>query len=501
MSERYTHRPQTTHPASSLRAVLLFQVALPLLVLMAAILALTLNVMAHFTEERLQRNLQILAQAISLPVSEAMEREDLNQVENSLRSVFGISEVYGAYLFNAEGEQVISLGSVNPTRRQADEALRQTEEGEFAQYESIDGRNVYSYFMPLFRTTGQPNGFLQVTRRRSDIDNQLLQLRNWSWTGFGLLSLLVLGTITLSHQRSIGQPLERLLRSMQQVESGNRAHRAEIRGPKEVRQLATGLNGMLDAIQLAELRVARQREERETMAEKLRQAETMAALGQLSAGVAHELGAPLSVVDGRARRLQRRLDDPQDVQELADIRDQAARMTAIIEQLLSYGRRSRAEKRSLPLAAVVARAQALILDEFPDAKVHIEEMQDCQVLGDSLSLEQALTNLMRNAIQSCQQDAEVEINWSCTDEQVTLTVEDSGPGIPEDQREKLFEPFVTTKAPGDGSGLGLAIVKRVLREHQGDIRIEDSASLGGACFRLTLPRVQSAPPPAQEGST
>ncbi len=479
---------------SSLRVVLILQVALPVLFLLAVILAAALSVITHYTEERLQRNLQILAQAISLPVSDALEREDLEQLENSLASVFELSEVYGAYLFDGEGRQLVSLGTVNPSRSQADEAMRQTEGGEFSQYESIDGRNVYSYFLPLFRSSGQPNGLLQVTRRRSDIENELQQLHLWSWSGFGLLSLLVLGTITLAHQRSIGQPLWRLLGSMQEVESGNRSHRAEIRGPKEVKHLARGLNGMLNAIERAETRVTRQREERELMAEKLRQTETLAALGQLSAGVAHELGAPLSVVDGRARRLQRRLDNSDDHKELSDIRDQARRMTAIIEQLLSYGRRSRAEQRHLHVDTLVQRAISLMDDETPAESVVKVQGPAVAVKGDSLSIEQALVNLMRNAIQA-NPGGQVHIGWH-HDEQtnrVLIYVEDDGPGVEDALKEQLFEPFFTTKAPGEGSGLGLAIVKRVMREHQGDIKLADSTIADGtgrgARFELSFPAV------------
>lgn len=487
---------QLPHSLSSLRVVLILQVALPVLLLLAIILAAALGVITHFTEERLQRNLQILAQAISLPVSEALEREDLAQLENSLASVFEISEVYGAYLFDHEGRQLVSLGTVNPSRSQADEALRQTEGGEFSQYESIDGRNVYSYFLPLFRASGQPNGLLQVTRRRSDIENELHQLRVWSWTGFGLLSLLILGTIALAHQRSIGQPLWRLLLSMQEVESGNRAHRAEIRGPKEVKKLASGLNGMLNAIERAEARVTRQREERERMAEKLRQTETLAALGQLSAGVAHELGAPLSVVDGRATRLQRRLDDERDREELNDIRQQAARMTAIIEQLLSYGRRSRARKRPIAVPDLVQRAYGLMDDEIPEQHIVMASGPDHLTLhGDSLSVEQALVNLMRNAWQA-NPGGHIRIGWYQQPErnQVVIYVEDDGPGIDETVRQQLFEPFFTTKAPGEGSGLGLAIVKRVMREHQGEVHLKDSAS-GGARFELSFPLTTVASSP------
>ncbi len=479
---------------SSLRVVLILQVALPVLLLLAIILAAALSVITHFTEERLQRNLQILAQAISLPVSDALEREDLVQLENSLASVFEISEVYGAYLFDSEGRQLVSLGTVNPSRSQADEALRQTEGGEFSQYESIDGRNVYSYFLPLFRASGQPNGLLQVTRRRSDIENELHQLRVWSWTGFGLLSLLILGTIALAHQRSIGQPLWRLLGSMQEVESGDRAHRAEIRGPKEVRKLAAGLNGMLNAIERAEARVSRQREEREQMAERLRQTETLAALGQLSAGVAHELGAPLSVVDGRATRLQRRLDNEQDREELSHIREQAARMTAIIEQLLSYGRRSRAEQRILDVNDLVHRAYGLMEDEDSGQHIQLEPGPDeLKLKGDSLSVEQALVNLMRNAQQAIP-GGTIRVGWYVhTDRhQVVIYVEDNGPGIDQALRQQLFEPFFTTKAPGEGSGLGLAIVKRIMREHHGEVQLTDS-EWGGARFELSFPLVSTDP--------
>lgn len=474
---------------ASLRNVLMLQVALPVLLLLAVILAVALGVIAHFTEERLQRNLQILAQAVSLPVSEALEREDLEQLESSLASVFDITEVYGAYLFDGEGRQLVSLGTVNPSRSQADEALRQTEDGEFAQYESIDGRNVYSYFLPLFQASGQPNGLLQVTRRRSDIENELSQLRLWSWIGFGMLSILVLGTITLAHQRSIGQPLWRLLGSMQRVEAGERAHRADIMGPKEVKQLAQGLNGMLNAIERAESRVARQRSEREAMAEKLRQAETLAALGQLSAGVAHELGAPLSVVDGRAHRLLRRLDNPDDRQELEEIRHQSGRMTSIVQQLLSYGRRSHSEQRPINIPELVKRASAQIEDEYADSQLITRPGPDAVIQGDALSLEQALVNLIRNAIQASP-EGQTQIGWMLSDDEssVTLFVEDDGPGIPESQHPKLFEPFYTTKAPGEGSGLGLAIVKRVMREHHGQITLGTS-SLGGARFELQFPTV------------
>lgn len=476
----------------SVRSVLLIQVALPILVMMAVILVVSLSVISHFTEERLQRNIRLLARAISLPVTEALERRDVEQIENSLASVFDISEVYGAYLFDDEGRQLVSLGSVNPSRSQAVEALRQTHDGEFAQYENIDGRDVYSYFLPLVGASEQPTGLLQVTRRRSDIQNQLTELKIWAWTAFGLLSLLFLGTVSLAHQRSIGRPLNRLLDSMQQVEAGNRTHRARHQGPKEVRELADGLNGMLNAIEQAEQRVVQQREKQEKMAEKLRQAETLAALGQLSAGVAHELGAPLSVVSGRAHRLQRRLSAPEDIRELTEIREQTARMTSIIEQLLSYGRRSRSKPRRLNVPALAQRAKLLVEDEIADSRIVMKGTGECHIHGDSLSLEQALVNLLRNAIQASPRH-HAWIDWHAPRDPggpAELMVEDDGPGISPQDEAKVFDPFFTGKAPGEGSGLGLAIVKRVMRDHNASISV-GASEYGGACFRLAFPEVDA----------
>lgn len=468
--------------SGSLRRVLLVRVALPVVIILAIILSAGQMLVSHFIEERMQRDLQLVARAVYLPISQAMARNDLEQMQNNMASLFGITEVYGAYLFDAEGQPVISFGVVNPTQAQAEDALLKTLSGEFDQYERIRGRDVYSFFMPMFDEVGQPNGLLQVTRRHSDIDQQLRRLAYGSWGGFILTSLLILGILVLTHQHAIGRPLERILRSIQRVEAGEHHHRAVEDGPSEMRTLASGLNGMLDAIQQAESREEQQRLEREMIAERLRQTETLAALGQLSAGVAHELGAPLSVVDGRASRLQRRLTDKKDVDELEDIRYQTARMTSIIQQLLSYGRSSRAKIRQLDLDALVSRAQSLI--ESEGFQVERLSGEKTVLLGDSLSLEQALINLLRNACQACP-EGPVKIHWS-VDEHIHIIIEDAGPGIDPVIKQQLFEPFVTTKNPGQGSGLGLAIVKRIVEEHQGWIDVKQS-QLGGARFELIFP--------------
>ncbi|MFY0663054.1 MAG: HAMP domain-containing protein [Natronospirillum sp.] len=467
----------------SLRAVLLWQVALPMLALLALILVGALTVISELSEQRLQRDLRQVARAIHLPVSQALERSDFAQLQTSLESVFDISEVYGAYLFDESGRRLVSFGAVNPTQEQADEALQLTERGEFAQYERIRGRNVYSFFLPLFDTSGQPSGLLQVTRLRADIERELTQLKVWSWLGFLVVALMILGTLALTHQRSVGRPLNALLTSMRQVSAGQLAHRAQPIDPHEIQELASTLNSMLDAIAKAEQQAAVQRQAGELLTEKLRQTETLAALGQLSGGVAHELGAPLTVVDGRARRLLRHITDHQDVAELEDIREQTRRMTAIVEQLLSYGRSSRHQHHPITLTDWLARTLQHDRETFHATQIY--PGPNVSVFGDPLSLEQVLSNLLRNAWQA-HEVSQVAIRWAINDTTLSLSVEDNGHGIRVDHRERIFEPFFTTKQPGEGTGLGLAIAQRVMREHNGSLTVTQS-ELGGACFTLTMP--------------
>ncbi|GAB2591306.1 sensor histidine kinase [Nitrincola alkalisediminis] len=470
---------------SSLKRVLILQVVAPVLIMLGVILAGGQMVIESFIEERMQRDLQLVARAIYLPVNQALERQDLEQLEESLASVFGITEVYGAYLFDTEGNRLISFGAVNPTKRQATTALEKTLVGEFAHYERIRGRNVYSFFLPLFDAGGTPSGLLQVTRRRSDMDQALVTIQYASWGGFAAVALLILGVLTYAHQRAVGRPIEKLLTSMRKVEQGDASHRAELTGPTEIRQLANGLNGMLDAMKAAEEREIAQRKEQALMSDRLRQSENMASLGQVSAGVAHELAAPLTVVDGRARRLLKRAQSPDEQRELEDIRHQTGRMTSIIQQLLTFGRASSASQQRLSVRSWVHHAESIVAEEgYP---VEVIDAEDITIQGDPLGLEQVLINLLRNARQACP-EGRVQVSWQSLDEGKTLAlwVDDEGGGVDEAIKSQLFDPFVTTKLPGQGSGLGLAIVNRVIKEHQGCIDISESA-LGGARFLITLP--------------
>lgn len=467
-----------------LRAALLLQVALPLLAVFALLLHSGMTLFERVAERRLQQEIQLVARAIQLPVGAAMERGDLTQVRASLDAVFEIGQVYGAYLFDADGQPLSVRGVVEPApitgRRLADLVASGQHSG---RYERIDGRSVYSYFVPLFDIAGNPSGLLQITRRRSDFYAEFHVMEIWAWSLFGGVAVLVVIGLLLTHERAIGRHVTALLGTMQAVEQGGRGRRAPVQGPAELADLASALNRMLDAIHRAGQRLRRQHHERRRLTQRLRETETMAALGELAAGVAHELGAPLSVVDGRARRLQQSLADHGEKQrELSDIRAQVQRMSATVRQLLAFGHERPGRRARLSVSDWVQRAVA---GESADSRVRVDPGPELVLYGDPLRLEQALANLLRNALQAAP-DQQVEIQWQCIGSELMLTVDDAGPGIAPELRERLFAPFFTTRASGQGSGLGLAIVASVMREHGGQVHVDESP-LGGARFRVTLP--------------
>jgi signal transduction histidine kinase len=258
-------------------------------------------------------------------------------------------------------------------------------------------------------------------------------------------------------------------------------------------------NEMMDNIERAEQEIQRRRAEKEELEKRLRQAEKLAAIGQLSAGVAHELGTPLSVIEGKAQRALRSPDMPAPAADnIQAIRSQARRMEQIIRQLLDFSRRSELRPRRVKMSRLVRSAAAAIEPECRrlNAGIVLEGAGTHEMEADSVQMEQVLANLMKNAAQAAP-DGQVRVSWERRKDQAVLCVEDSGSGIDESTRKKLFEPFFTTKAVGAGTGLGLAVVHGIVEAHGGEIRV-GSSSMGGACFTLLLP---AALPVAAPGET
>jgi C4-dicarboxylate-specific signal transduction histidine kinase len=254
------------------------------------------------------------------------------------------------------------------------------------------------------------------------------------------------------------------------------------------------------------LKAARRFQQTEKNAKELRQlnshmvqAEKLASLGQIAAGVVHELNNPLTSIvaytDYLARKAQGRGADPDELERLRRINESAGRMLRFTRDLVTYARPSSETPVPVSLHTVLDQALAFcehVLDEA-GAKVERQYMQDLPtVTGMPEQLAQVFVNLVTNACHAMPKGQGVLIvATSRVDgkEAIRIVLEDNGHGITDDHLPQIFAPFFTTKTDGRGTGLGLSIVKNILDNHTGEIRAE-RANAGGTRFTLVLPTVR-----------
>lgn len=472
----------------SLRGALVIYVLVPMAMAAGFVGLWSLQAFERQVEKRMQKDLELVARAIKQPLGHAIQREREGSISQALESAFSIGRVYGAYVYDADGKKISATGRGEP-ESQSEEVSRLVEGGEQrGEYGEVDGRDVYSYFVPLTDSGGRITGLLQLTRRRSDFQEQIRDIRYKAVFIFILAFTGLTGVVFYGHHRALGKHLNRLSKTMTRISKGERKQRFSPGGPREILALGVHFNEMMDNIDRAEQEIQRRRAEQEELEKRLRQAEKLAAIGQLSAGVAHELGTPLSVIEGKAQRALRSPDMPEPTAEnIRAIRAQARRMEQIIRQLLDFSRRSELRPRRVKMSQL-ARSAAAALEPACnrlDVGIVLEGQNTDEMEADSVQMEQVLANLMKNAAQAAP-GGRVKVSWRVEKNRAVFCVEDSGPGIDEKIRQKLFEPFFTTKAVGAGTGLGLAVVHGIVEAHGGEIQV-DTSIMGGACFTLLLP--------------
>jgi len=229
-----------------------------------------------------------------------------------------------------------------------------------------------------------------------------------------------------------------------------------------------------------------------------RRAERLAALGQLSAGLAHEIRNPLAVIKGSADMLNRKVaaSEPLAAELAGYISSEVNRLNSLVVRFLDFARPSKLDLQPVRITEIVDRALEAATASCPNADVHVvrDYAPDLPAVpADAQLCEQVFVNLITNAMQAMQaQDASLErtLRLSVTSEEqngergVGVIVADSGPGVPPELREQIFNPFFTSKK--DGVGLGLSIVAKIADDHRGTIRLEDNAPRG-ARFHVFFP--------------
>ena len=228
----------------------------------------------------------------------------------------------------------------------------------------------------------------------------------------------------------------------------------------------------------------------EKLEAELTHTDRLASIGRLSAGVAHEIGNPVTAIASLAQLLRDDLPDAGSRESLDTILDQTRRITSILRTLSGFARGgpARAGTETVDLRAVAADAIRLVglSDRGKKVTFQCHCSQQLNVRGDPQQLSQVIVNLLTNACDASDPGQEVSVDISSDQDWVTLVVADAGQGMNEEDQALVFEPFFTTKSPGQGTGLGLAVVYRIVEQHRGQIHIESRPG-EGTRFSVTLP--------------
>jgi signal transduction histidine kinase len=236
--------------------------------------------------------------------------------------------------------------------------------------------------------------------------------------------------------------------------------------------------------------------------EQLRLKETLARLGELTAGIAHEFRNGLATIHGYGKLIDPAALPPPYKPYIEGIRQETEALGQVVTNFLNFARPTQLSLATHDLGAVVERAADDLRHEVQQLGGDIAVRGEFgQVDADDVLLRQAFSNLLRNAIEACQPSRvvpHVTVEGALDGGQVRVSVHDNGPGVDPASRDRIFRPFFTTKKTG--TGLGLALVQKIVVTHNGRVTAGSSPS-GGACFQVTLPLAQQATLPLTQSSS
>lgn len=503
--------PVTPPRRRSLRVELAAALAL---VIMLAVVSLSLagEWLARRRHEALElERLREHARGLSLLVGPLLAQgapasAERSDVEQLLRPSIGTNGIASIELWrrapDGEVEQLGTLGLAAPQ----DSPAPAFDAGEGTSHEHGEWITLDRTLRTFGPEATRPRLLLRVVARRG----------TWTTTAdWREVVVLALGVGVVSFVLGVGllevqvlRPLAQLQQGVRDVAGGNLAARVGEEGPAELQAFAVAFNDMTG-------RLAARVREIEAQRGELARAEQLASLGRIAAGTAHEVGNPLATILGYVELLlDPRQDpalDPGAREMLERVREQILRIQKLVAQLLEYSRPARSAIAPVALRESCERMVALLRHDPRCAGVELRVVGDRELVGaaDAVLLDQVLQNLVLNGARAARggDAAIVELAVRRDGDDVAIEVADSGAGVPDELRPRLFEPFFTTAKAGEGTGLGLAISAGLVERMGGRLTclapgaraplVPDGSP--GAVFRVTLRPANPSATPAVEG--
>jgi len=347
---------------------------------------------------------------------------------------------------------------------------------------------VYYRVEPIFNNNDQLVGALVLGRRGLGFPNMLQARRNRIIVTTSILIVLLSLSILFLVRRNVSRPIAKLIERIRTVGVGPWDKRVETEGRDEISLVAREFNQMCERLQDLYGQLAKEQQDRLGLERNLRQSEKLASVGQLAAGLAHEIGTPLNIIGGRAEFLQRRQRSPEEISDnLQIICSQIDRIAGIVRQLLEFSRRREPAFRRMDLGLLLGNVVRLLEHKIEEKKVSVEiriPESVPAIAADPDQLQQVFINLFLNSLHVLQPRGIIRISavanetddisgaFSGAERGVRIEFEDNGAGIPAEHIGQVFDPFFTTKDVGEGTGLGLSVSYGIIKDHGGEIRVE-----------------------------
>jgi len=345
-----------------------------------------------------------------------------------------------------------------------------------------DGRMLF--FRKFSPYEDRPTQWLLVIEAASDnVLAPVMSMRRSIWLLMGVLLVLSLLVAVWAAVR-MARPFRNLAMTIKRYADGERELRYSEQRRDEIGAAGHAFNYLAGSLERAQL-------ERERAEQAARQSERLAAVGQLAAGIGHEINNPLMNIMSLASLIKEALkgrQEPQVESDLELLQKEGKRCARIVQGILNFARENEPSYRHLDLSELIEDSVALLSHRFDSAGIHVNTSlaRPLAINGDPNQLQQVMVNVLLNAVHAAPSGSTLSIVSERAGDRARIVVLDEGEGVAEEDLDAVFDPFFSTKPEGSGTGLGLSVSYGIVKRHGGEIALTNRPE-GGARLTITLP--------------